>query len=203
MPDFFYEISAGGLVAGLDEAGRGPWAGPVVAAAVIFPNYKLPDLLYHSLDDSKKLSHQQREKLYHPICDYADIGIGIAKVHEIDQINILQASLLAMKRALNNLSLDPDFILVDGIHLPFVPVQGKTLIKGDSLSFSIAAASIVAKVVRDRLMTQLSKEFPYYNWAQNKGYGTAEHHQAIKQYGVCDHHRHSFRPISEIINLTI
>jgi ribonuclease HII len=177
------------FVAGVDEAGRGPLAGPVVAAAVIFPPF------YHNcqINDSKQISARKREELYEIINrDALAVGIGTADADAIDRINILQASLLSMREAVLELSLPPDFLLIDGLHkIPMLTPQ-KALVKGDTLSVSIAAASIIAKVSRDRIMEMYHRQFPQYNFLQNKGYGTKEHRVAILEFGMCKIHRRSF-----------
>jgi ribonuclease HII len=177
------------FIAGVDEAGRGPLAGPVVAAAVIFP----PDYINSEINDSKKLSASKREKLYEIIeKDSLAIGMRVVDADVIDNVNILQASLQAMREAVLELSASPDFLLVDGLHrIPIITPQ-KPLVKGDSLSVSIAAASIIAKVTRDRIMEIYHRQFPQYNFRQNKGYGTKEHLNAIRQFGICKIHRKSF-----------
>lgn len=177
------------VVAGVDEAGRGPLAGPVVAAAVIFP----PDYINPEIKDSKQLSSSKMEQLYPVIeSDAVAIGMKVIDADVIDNINILQASLKAMRDAVLELTTSPDFILVDGVHrVPIITPQ-KTIVKGDSLSISIAAASIIAKVTRDRIMEIYHRQFPQYNFRQNKGYGTREHINAIRQFGVCKIHRKSF-----------
>ncbi|HQI71609.1 MAG TPA: ribonuclease HII [Smithella sp.] len=177
------------FVAGVDEAGRGPLAGPVVAAAVIFP----PDYINAEINDSKRLSASKREKLYGIIeQDAVAVGMRVIDADVIDHVNILQASLGAMREAVLELSTSPDFLLVDGIHrIPIITPQ-KPLIKGDSLSVSIAAASIIAKVTRDRIMEMYHRQFPQYNFRKNKGYGTKEHIKAIREFGVCKIHRKSF-----------
>jgi len=177
------------LIAGVDEAGRGPLAGPVVASAVILP----PDYVHADINDSKQLSATKREKLYSTIeKDAVAVALRIVDADIIDQVNILQASLQAMRDAVLELSTSPDFILVDGLHrIPIITPQ-RPLVKGDSLSISIAAASIMAKVTRDRIMDMYHRQFPQYNFKSNKGYGTREHVHAIKQYGICKIHRKSF-----------
>ena len=177
------------LIAGVDEAGRGPLAGPVVAAAVIFPS----DYINSEINDSKKLSAVKREKLYDIIeKDAVAIGMKVVEADVIDHVNILQASLQAMREAVLELSASPDFLLVDGVHrIPIITPQ-KPLVKGDSLSVSIAAASIMAKVTRDRIMEMYHRQFPQYNFRKNKGYGTQEHLVAIRQFGICKIHRKSF-----------
>lgn len=177
------------VVAGVDEAGRGPLAGPVVAAAVIFP----PDYLNPDINDSKQLSSSKMEQLY-PVIerDAVAVGMKVIDADVIDNINILQASLKAMRDAVLELTMSPDFLLVDGVHrVPIITPQ-KTIVKGDSLSISIAAASIIAKVTRDRIMELYHRQFPQYNFRQNKGYGTRQHINAIRQFGVCKIHRKSF-----------
>ncbi len=183
-------------LAGIDEAGRGPWAGPVVAAAVILPD----DFTLPALNDSKKLSAHKRDVLFAAICAQADYGIGEAQVDEIDRLNILQASFLAMHRALSQLSPKPEIVLIDGHLLPdWADYQPNKTIhalkKGDSLSPAIAAASILAKVTRDRIMVALDAAYPDYHWAANKGYGTAAHKAGLDRAGISPHHRKSFAPI--------
>ena len=177
------------LIAGVDEAGRGPLAGPVVAAAVILPF----DYMNAEINDSKQLSAAKREKLYEIINkDAVSIGTGIVDTEIIDHLNILQATLQAMREAVLELSTSPDFLLIDGLHRVPVITPQKPVVKGDSLSISIAAASIIAKVSRDRIMEIYHRQFPQYNFRQNKGYGTKEHCDAIKQFGICKIHRKSF-----------
>jgi ribonuclease HII len=177
------------LIAGVDEAGRGPLAGPVVAAAVIFP----PGYQNGQINDSKQLSAKKREELYGIIKnDAICVGIGVADTDVIDRINILRASLLAMREAVLELSSPPDLLLIDGLHkIPLLTPQ-KPLVKGDTLSVSIAAASIIAKVSRDRIMEMYHRQFPQYNFLHNKGYGTKEHQLAIRGFGLCKIHRRSF-----------
>jgi ribonuclease HII len=181
-------------VAGIDEAGRGPLAGPVVAAAVILPDtFELP-----GLTDSKQLSEKKRNVLYPLICQQATtVGIGVASCKEIDRINILQATLLAMQRAIGRLRVAPDHLLIDGITPLPVVISQQALIKGDSRSLSIAAASVVAKVVRDRIMYSLDRQCPDYAFAKHKGYGTAQHRQAIAKFGPSRHHRMTFGGVRE------
>lgn len=194
---FEEEIQAQGfrVIAGLDEAGRGPLAGPVVAAAVVLtPTKKMA-----GIDDSKKLSPEQREKIFSLILQQAAaVGIGVVDAREIDRLNILRASLKAMEQAVQNLPLSPDFLLIDGIHSLTLPLAQRAIPKGDQRCQSIAAASIVAKVTRDRLMLAYHDEYPQYNFARHKGYGTREHLQAIRQYGCCPLHRQSFKPIYQL-----
>jgi ribonuclease HII len=177
------------FIAGIDEAGRGPLAGPVVAAAVIFQ----PDYVNAEINDSKQLSARKREELYEIIKSEAvAIGMGIVDADIIDRLNILRATLQAMREAVLELSTSPDFLLIDGLQcIPLLTPQ-KPLVKGDSRSISIAAASIIAKVSRDRIMEMYHRQFPQYNFLQNKGYGTKEHCSAIKQFGMCKIHRKSF-----------
>ena len=182
------------LIAGVDEAGRGPLAGPVFAAAVILPpENNLPDTM-----DSKKISPARREKLYEEILSVA-VAWHVSSIENqvIDRINILQATLKAMVEAVKNLSNTPEMILVDGSHTPFVDSHSRALTKGDGLSQSIGAASILAKVQRDRLMTRYHEEYPQYGFARHKGYGTREHLEAIAQYGPCAIHRRSFAGVKE------
>lgn len=183
------------MIAGVDEAGRGPWAGPVVAAAVILDPRWLPP----GLDDSKKLSAARRVALYIRLRDCARIGVGRAGVEEIDRLNILNASLLAMARAVAALAAAPDLALIDGNRAPEISCPAETLIGGDGRSLSIAAASIIAKVTRDAIMHDLDTEFPGYGWKTNQGYGTRAHQAALAQLGVTPHHRRSFKPIHQML----
>lgn len=193
MPDYTLETAIGGRVAGVDEVGRGPLAGPVVAAAVVF-RAGVPASLAPLLDDSKKLTAEQRMFAYTALIasGAADIGIGAASVAEISRINILRATFLAMARAVARLSVPPDVALVDGNQRPSLPCPVQCVIGGDAASLSIAAASIVAKVIRDRAMTRLSQRLPHYGWASNAGYGTAAHRAAIALHGPSRHHRPTF-----------
>ena len=183
-----------GLVAGVDEAGRGPLAGPVVAAAVI-----LDDLHpIAGLADSKKLTPARREKLYDEIRAKAlCCSIAEASVEEIDQLNILQATMLAMRRAVMGLRLKPVMVLIDGNRLPTLDIQAEAIVKGDALVPTISAASILAKVHRDRWCVQVHEEFPQYGFAGHKGYGTAVHMAALREHGACVHHRRSFAPVAQ------
>ncbi len=182
------------LIAGIDEAGRGPLAGPVVAAAVILSeNFDLP-----GLTDSKKLSEKQRDRFYPQIRQQAKaVGVGVASAAEIDQINILQATLLAMRRAVSRLPVVPDYLLIDGITPLPLDISQQTLKKGDSRSLSIAAASVIAKVVRDRIMYAFARQLPDYGLAQHKGYGTKQHRQAIAEFGPTWLHRKTFAGVKE------
>jgi ribonuclease HII len=194
MPDFSYETRLGGLVCGIDEVGRGPLAGPVVAAAVILDRDTLPDALRQGLDDSKKLTARAREDYAAALRGCARIGLGAASTAEIDRINILQATFLAMCRAVAQLGIAPEAALVDGNRAPKLLCRVTTIIGGDGLSLSIAAASIIAKVARDRLMRCLALRYVGYGWDTNMGYGTAEHRAAIVRLGLTPHHRLSFSP---------
>ncbi len=181
-------------IAGVDEAGRGPLAGPVVAAAVILSE----DFVLPGLTDSKKLTEKQRVRFYPRIRQQAvAVGVGVATVPEIDRINILQATLLAMQRAICRLSLSPDHLLIDGITPLPVKTSQQTLKKGDSRSLSVAAASVVAKVIRDRIMLSLDQQQPGYGFAKHKGYGTVQHRQAIAELGPNRHHRVTFAGVKE------
>ncbi len=176
-------------VAGIDEAGRGPLAGPVVAACVMLPE----NCLIEGVNDSKKLSPAKRDKLYDIILDRAvSYGIGIVDEKLIDEINILNATKLAMKMAVEQMDLKPDILLIDAIKLDDLDIPQTPIIKGDELSISIAAASIIAKVYRDRMITEADSQYPEYGFKKHKGYGTAEHINAIKKYGICPIHRISF-----------
>ena len=196
MSDFALESHAGGIVAGVDEAGRGPWAGPVVAAAAVLDPATLPADLGTRLDDSKKLSKKVRDELFEALQEHALLGVGIASVAEIDARNILAATLLAMRRAVLDLPVSPDHALVDGNRPPDLPCPVQTVIRGDGLSLSIAAASIVAKVTRDRIMAELALLHPGYGWERNAGYGTKAHRDGLQRHGVTTHHRRSFKPIA-------
>jgi ribonuclease HII len=195
-PHFKFERAFAGIVAGIDEVGRGPLAGPVVAAAVILPR-RLPRALARDVDDSKKLSLNDRERLDVEIRGCAMVGVGEASVEEIDAVNILQAAFLAMRRAVAQLSVSPDLALVDGNQHPGLNIPCQMVIGGDGIHLSIAAASIVAKVVRDRLMHRLAEIHPEYGWATNVGYGTLSHRNALKRFGPTPHHRRSFAPVRE------
>jgi ribonuclease HII len=194
MPSFRFEKACDGVVCGIDEVGRAPLAGPVLAAAVILPA-RLPRALRYGIDDSKVVPREKREELAARIIEIAQIGIGAASVAEIDRINILRATLLAMARAVKALSAlghPPAFALVDGNQAPALPCEVRTVIGGDGRSLSIAAASIVAKVTRDRLMHALAPRYPDYGWDTNVGYPTRAHRAAILSLGVTPHHRRRF-----------
>ncbi len=199
MPDLSLERRLGGRVAGVDEAGRGPWAGPVVAAAVVLPR-ALPAVLARGIDDSKRLGRGRREALYAGLLDHAEIGVGHAGVDEIDRLNILEATLIAMGRAVARLDPPPEAVLVDGNRAPALGCPVHTVVKGDRLSLSIAAASIVAKVTRDGLMAELAAGHPGFGWERNAGYGTAEHRAALSRLGPTAHHRKSFAPVAKLLN---
>lgn len=191
--DYTYEHMAHkegyNTVCGVDEAGRGPLAGPVCAAAVILPD----GLVIDGLNDSKKISEKKRDILYDVICENAvSYGIAFASVEEIEEMNILQATFLAMKRAVDSLNVKADVALIDGNRLPNLPIPAKTLVKGDAKSPSIAAASILAKVTRDRLMLKIAEEYPQYEFEKHKGYGTKLHYEKIIQHGISPVHRRSF-----------
>ena len=205
MPDFSLENECNGLVCGIDEAGRGPWVGNVVAGAVIILDKNLSPELLNNLNDSKKISKTKREKLYDLLraeekAGKIRIGIGEATPQEIDNNNILQATFMAMKRATENLQIKPDIALIDGNRIPknFISPT-KAIIKGDSKSYSISAASIIAKVYRDKQMEELAKKYPYYGFERNAGYGTKDHIEGIKKYGIIPEHRKSYKPIKEFL----
>lgn len=185
-----------GLVAGVDEAGRGPLAGPVVAAAVILDDLRP----IQGLNDSKKLTPLRREKLYDEIRAKAlCCSIAQASVEEIDRLNILQATLLAMRRAVEGLRLKPSKVLVDGNRLPVLDVLAEAIVRGDATVPSISAASILAKVTRDRWCAELDQRFPQYGFADHKGYGTAEHLAALRTHGACPEHRRTFSPVAQVL----
>jgi ribonuclease HII len=183
-------------IAGIDEAGRGPLAGPVVAAAAVFD----PSDVIEGIDDSKKLAEKRREELFDIIMDKAlDVGIGISRQEEIDELNILIASRLAMQRAVNNLRKEPDCLLIDALHLPEVDIYQEAIIGGDSKCRCIAGASIVAKVIRDRIMVAFDLKYPGYGFSRNKGYPTREHLVAIRKRGILPIHRKSYAPVRRVI----
>lgn len=196
LPDLSHERACSGPVCGIDEVGRGPWAGPVVAAAVVLDVDAIPD----GLDDSKRLPRPRREALYEDLVRSARWGVGIASVAEIDTINILQASFLAMRRALGVLGEPPTVALIDGKHLPLgLPCEGRAIIGGDGLALSIAAASIIAKVTRDRIMVDLAQQHPGYGWDINAGYPTPAHKKALRELGATPFHRRDFAPVHNIL----
>lgn len=183
-------------IAGIDEAGRGPLAGPVVAAAVILP----ARCRLLGINDSKQMTAKDREEVYTAILEQAvTVGIGSADVAEIDQLNILTATRLAMRRAIDQLAPPPDYLLIDAVVLPGLKVPTRPIIKGDSLSVSIAAASVLAKVTRDRLMARYHETFPEYGFLSHKGYGTAEHLERLARHGPCSIHRRTFSPVQEVM----
>lgn len=185
------------FIGGVDEVGRGPLAGPVVSAAVILPpETKIPDI-----NDSKKLSAQKREYLFEIIQEKAiSVGIGIVSVKDIDMLNILQATYMSMRHAVKQLNPQPQYLLLDAVHVPGLSIEQKGIVKGDQKSISIAAASIIAKVTRDRMMLEIDDAYPQYGFAKHKGYGTKQHLDALRKYGVCPIHRKSFAPVKDILN---
>jgi ribonuclease HII len=195
-PDYTHELALGGIVAGVDEVGRGPLAGPVTAAAVVLDPARIPD----GLNDSKKVSAARRDVLFDLLHAVADISIGWASVEEIDAINIRNAALLAMRRAVEGLPRPPGHALIDGNAVPPGLVCPATaIIKGDARCLSIAAASIVAKVARDRVMVALAQQYPGYGWDRNAGYPSPAHKAALMDLGVTPHHRRSFKPVHNIL----
>lgn len=202
MPDLSHEIAAGWqdgrVVCGVDEVGRGPLAGPVLAAAAIIPPGGLPPELAAQIKDSKQLSAARREALFPVLTALCPHAVAEATVAEINTLNILWASVLAMQRAVAALTPAPAFALIDGNRCPQLPCPAQTIIKGDSKSLSIAVAAIIAKVSRDRLMAQLAQDYPAYGWERNSGYGTAQHLAALRQWGTTCWHRDSFAPVHKI-----
>ena len=197
MREYEEELNSKGinLIAGVDEVGRGPLIGSVVAAAVILPS----GFYMSEINDSKKLSENKREELYPIIIEKAvSVGIGVVDSETIDKVNILNATKMAMKMAINNLSVKPEHVLIDAVKLD-IDIPYTAIIKGDAKSESIAAASIVAKVYRDNMMKELDKEYPMYDFKSNKGYGTKKHIEAIKKYGVLKEHRKTFKPVSDYV----
>lgn len=201
MPDLSLELALAQLrdckrIAGVDEAGRGPLAGPVAAAAVILPtNFKCD-----GLDDSKKISPRKREQLFEQLTNDPRVlwAVATADHEEIDRFNILRATHLAMRRAVEGLGQPPDFCLIDGLPVRDFPLPHDGIVKGDGISLSIAAASIIAKVTRDRIMAELDREFPQFGFAQHQGYGTKAHLEALRIHGPCRHHRRSFQPVAQL-----
>lgn len=187
-------------IAGIDEAGRGPLAGPVYAAACILPR----GVIFRGLNDSKQLSPDQRDSLFQKLMKTEGVffGVGIATSTEIDQINILQATLLSMQRAVQALPTVPDYLLIDGNKAPRFDIPYETIVDGDCLSISIAAASVIAKVLRDRHMRELDQKWPQYGFSKHKGYGTKDHIEALKKWGPCPEHRMSFQPVRDWQNYT-
>lgn len=198
MKEFETELYNNGInfIAGIDEVGRGPLVGPVVTAAVILPK----DFYDERINDSKKLTEKKRELLYDVIMENAlSVGIGISSPEVIDEINILNATKKAMIEAINNLSIKPEHLLIDAVKLD-IDIPQTSIIKGDAKSQSIASASIIAKVTRDRMMVELDKKYPMYDFKHNKGYGTKKHIEALYKYGPLKEHRKSFAPVSELTN---
>lgn len=202
MPDFSQEIrygrESGKTICGVDEVGRGPLAGPVVAVAAILPQ-DFPIELLAKIRDSKKMSEAAREKIYEPLTKHCRFAIASASVEEIDRLNILWATMLAMQRAVAKLDIPIDVALIDGNRTPKLDCEAVAVVKGDDQSFSIAAASIIAKVHRDRLMKKLAETFPFYGWDRNAGYGTSEHMAALARYGATECHRTSFAPVRAVV----
>jgi ribonuclease HII len=201
MPSFRFELRCEGRVAGIDEAGRGPLAGPVYAAAAVIDRTRAARKLLRMIDDSKKLTLEQREEAYEAMIASGVVQFAVAEasVEEIDRINILQATYLAMRRAVQALVEQPEVVLVDGNRAPpQLGCRAETIVGGDAHSYSIAAASIFAKVTRDRHMNTLAAMFPGYGWETNRGYGSAQHLQALELLGPTPHHRMSFAPVSRL-----
>ena len=196
VPDFSFETQVGGRVAGVDEVGRGPLAGPVTAAAVVLDEACIPD----GLDDSKKLSLKKREALWAEIIASADVSVAHASVREIEELNILRAAHLAMVRAVSGLRIVPDHVLVDGTMLPReLSLPATPIVRGDARSLSIAAASIVAKICRDRIMVDLAQQHPGYGWETNMGYPSKSHRLALQNLGVTAYHRRTFKPVHNML----
>lgn len=199
IPDFEIEKNCGyKTIVGVDEAGRGPLCGPVVAGAVIFKKYDFDDMPI--IRDSKQMNQKQREIAYDWITNNSDIiwGVGQCSASEIDELNILWASMCAMERAVANLKQTPEYCLIDGNRVP-KNLTGQAVVKGDAKSLSIAAASIIAKVTRDRIMDELSKKYPQYGWNKNAGYPTQQHIDAIKKYGINEHYRKTYGPVKKVL----
>jgi ribonuclease HII len=204
MPSFNLERCHPFPVVGIDEAGCGPWAGPVVAGAFVFLNFdSIAPQVLSLIRDSKQLTPARRENAYLQLTTLCDVqfAVGISSVEEIDNLNIANATRLAMQRAVNQLTITPASALVDGIRKPDLQCPITSVIKGDQLSYSIASASIIAKVTRDRIMLELGKDYPAFGWAKNAGYGTVQHHNALKLEGITPHHRRSYAPIAKFIKL--
>ncbi|AHX03968.1 ribonuclease HII [Ehrlichia chaffeensis str. Heartland] len=206
MPDFSIENEISKLInnkhctiVGVDEVGYGSLAGPVVSAAVFFPKHD--NHITYNIQDSKKLTPKKRLEIYNIITPMVKWSIGLAEVHEIDQYNILNATHIAMQRALRGLNSNINYVIVDGNKVPELPWNAKAVVDGDNISISIAAASIIAKVTRDKLMETLHIQFPQYNWNKNKGYGTKHHLESLHKYGKTIHHRNTFAPASGITKL--
>ena len=199
-PDYVIERDVGGFVAGIDEAGRGPLAGPVVAAAVILDPGAVADGVFVGVDDSKSLSPACRSEQFATLRRYAHVGIGAASAREVDRHNVLGATMRAMQRAVTALHPKPDLVLIDGNRVPELPYPARPIVAGDKRVLSIAAASIVAKVTRDRIMAALAQRYPGFGWERNVGYGTAEHRQALQRLGATPHHRLSFAPLVNMLS---
>ncbi|MBU2531479.1 MAG: ribonuclease HII [Alphaproteobacteria bacterium] len=187
------------MIAGIDEAGRGPWAGPVVAAAVVLDADNVPD----GIADSKSLTPERRAELFEAILKVAHVGIAFADTERIDRDNILAATMWAMQRAVDELDCAPQLVLVDGDRAPEFACPAQTIVRGDALSLSIAAASIVAKVARDRMMTRFDAQYPGYGFGRHKGYGTPEHGEALARLGVTPLHRRSFKPVRDAMEAAL
>ena len=196
LPDFTIEEECDGPVCGVDEVGRGALCGPVVAAAVILDRDDCPI----GINDSKRLSRNRREELCEEIVLSAAVGVGLAEVAEVEELNVLNATLVAMERAVSSLCLIPETALIDGNTVPNLFCSSRAVVRGDQISVSIAAASIIAKVTRDRLMTDLAAQYPGYGWEANSGYGTRQHIQAIRTLGITRHHRRGFGPVARILD---
>ncbi len=188
------------LIAGIDEAGRGPLAGPVCVSAVILPE----GFEHESLNDSKKLTEKKRERIYEELTSCSDLtwSVDMAHVAEVDAVNILQATYAAMRRAALALDTVPQIVLIDGRPVPKFPFTQEAIVKGDSISLSIAAASVIAKVTRDRFMLEAARQYPHYGFEKHKGYGTAAHLVALRQHGPCPLHRRSFAPVAEVLHMS-
>lgn len=196
MPHCAFETFYGNeQIVGVDEAGCGSWVGPVVAAAVCLDGCDVPE----GLNDSKQLSKKKRQQLYEILIKSEHVSVGQASVEEIDRLNIVGATKRAMQRAISGLSFQPRVLLIDGIRLPEHPAPKVGIPKGDSISLSIAAASIIAKVTRDALLEELAKTYPHYGWSENAGYGTKAHQEAILAHGITPHHRTSYAPIKKLL----
>lgn len=195
MPHLLLENSFNGPVCGVDEVGRGAWAGQVLACAAALKEQTVPTELLNNIDDCKKLTSKKRQSLACQIKRHFYLSLGRADVEEIDSLNIANATMLAMKRAIESMPVAPVVALIDGNRAPSVPIPCKTVIKGDGISLSIAAASIIAKVARDAHMAKLATQYPHYGWERNAGYGTKIHRQALKDHGVTQYHRKSYAPI--------
>ncbi len=202
MPSFRFELRCEGRVAGIDEAGRGPLAGPVYAAAAVIDRKRAARKLLRMIDDSKKLTLEQREEAYEAMIASGVVQFAVAEasVEEIDRVNILQATYLAMRRAVQALAEQPEVVLIDGNRVPpQLGCRAETIVGGDAHSYSIAAASIFAKVTRDRYMHALARAYPGYGWETNRGYGSQQHLEALSLLGPTPHHRRSFAPVTRLV----